>query len=398
MNAATELEDRIRRGLHAAAEALPPPPQARPSATPQNGAHTRMRWITATVAGAAAVAAVVAAVVVAGRDGERGSDVELESPSSPRTPDEPDEPDEPDAPEVPEIQSAANGMVPGQAVIVGNMLNTYDPAGALVRTVPLAPLENVQSASSDLTGGWVACGMVSAASTESRPPGESPTSTGAADDTVPGGFSDPLIWFPQGREPVELGSGAMCMADSVRVVDSPEGPTAFYLAWGSDGSIGNNWRAVVLATGQDRELDLPVDPEGFYRWSTSPGRIIVHSDESGFQLFDISTGESLPVAPIELSGPSDVALAPDATSVAVIVGEVDGASDLVVYDLATGAERYRETFPDLATEGAQLSYDGTTVAVGNYYEGYDDVVYPPVTIINLATGARHTVDAHGLVL
>jgi hypothetical protein len=391
MNAPTALEDRLRRGLHAAADALPPaspqPRRGRPRAS-------RKRWVAGGIATAAAVAAVVGAVVVGGRQGEQPS-VELEAttPQEGTTADSPASPGSPDP-----VVAATNGMVPGQAVVVGNELRTYGPDGGQTGTLSLAPLDDVQAASSDLAGGWVACGMTSVAAADAAATSGTTTTTVPADEPV-GGISDPLIWYPADRAPIALEEASpVCMASAVRVVDTPEGPTAVYSAFGS---AGFSFRAVVLATGEDRELSIPLDPTGFYASSASPGRIIVHSDEHGLQLFDLTTGEDLPVAAIDLASPghvSDIALSPDAASLAVIVGEVAGPSDLVVYDLATGAELYRETFPLLATEGAELSYDGTKVAVGNYYDGHDDVVYPPVTVIDLATGARHTIDVYGLVL
>jgi hypothetical protein len=154
--------------------------------------------------------------------------------------------------------------------------------------------------------------------------------------------------------------------------------------------------AVVLATGEHREIALPadVDPNDFYRWAATSNRVVLHGTESGLVVFDWTTGETVPTAAIDPGDPSDVALSNDGTSMAVIVGDVARPSDLVIYDLATGAERFRETFPTLATEGAQLSYDGTVVAVGNFY---DDVVYPPVTVIDLTTGARHNIDVYGVL-
>ncbi|MGH9213961.1 MAG: YncE family protein [Acidimicrobiales bacterium] len=379
MNAPTQLEDRLRHGLQAAASALPPAEAVR-GRPGQHQAHPpRKRWVVVAVSGAAAAAVVVAAVFVANR-GEDQPDVRLDPVEPANIPGETGQPEPPgeggDAEEPPaqdtEVE-AANGMVPGQAVIVDTELRTYGPDGSQTGTVSLADLGDVQAASSDLAGGWVACGLLDGA----------------------------LVWYPVDGESVTLESTSpMCVADAVRVVDSAEGPTAIYAAMGPGGMMESSFHAVVLATGEDRELALPIDPQGFYSWSAATGRIALHSDEAGLQVFDLATGESLPVAAIDVGGPaSDLVLSPDGTSVALLTGDiVSDATDLVVYDAATGAERYRESFA-MSLEGAQLSYDGTTVAVGNYYDGHDDVVYPPVTVFDVATPeTRHTIDVHGTVL
>lgn len=391
MSPQIELENRLRRGLHAAAEAVPPAPVEPPApgvVVLRRGAPPVRRWALGLVATAAAGAAVVGAVAVAGPSGG-GDDVRLEPTQETPAPPDAGEP------------ILANGMVPGQAVIVGTELRTYGPDGSQTGTMSLAPLEDVQAASSDLAGGWVACGIITTTPERSSSPPDYSTTTvpvtsdGAVPDgSPPGAFADPLVWFPADGEPVVVESAApLCMADAVRVVDSPEGPTAVYL-----GDFEFTLHAVVLATGEDRIVNLPVDSTGFYRWSASTGRVVVNSDETGPQLFDLTTGEVLPTVPIDIGGASDVVLSPNGVSLAALTGDpAEGPSNLVVYDLATGAELFRERV-DMPLEGAQLSYDGTTVAVGNFYDGYDDVVYPPVAVIDLASGARHTIDVHGLVL
>ena len=58
-------------------------------------------------------------------------------------------------------------------------------------------------------------------------------------------------------------------------------------------------------------------------------------------------------------------------------------------DLASGAELFRR--PDAApAEGGQLTFDGTSVAVGNFYDGQ-------ATVFEVATGAERTIDAHGII-
>lgn len=373
MNAPTLLEDRLRHGLQAAAAALPPAEEVR--ARPRPAAHPgpfRPRWMVAALGSAAAAAVVAGAVVVAG-DGDGQPDVRSDPVGTPGTGGQTTEP-APDGPPDLEVTGPANGQVPGQAVVVGDELRTYGPDGAQTGAMSLAPLEQVQAASSDLAGGWVACGM-------SGPAGGQ------------------LVWFPQGGEPTPLeGTSVTCMADAVKVIDAPEGPTAVYLGVGPGGSIGSHYAAVVLATGEIRQLTLPVDPMGFYSWAATTGKAAFYSDATGFQLFDLATGEALPAAAIDPGGPvDDLVLSPDGATVALLTGDiVSPATDLVVYDVATGAELHREAFA-MSLEGAELSYDGTTVAVGNYYDA-GDVPYPPVTVIDLSTQARHTIDAHGLVL
>jgi hypothetical protein len=58
----------------------------------------------------------------------------------------------------------------------------------------------------------------------------------------------------------------------------------------------------------------------------------------------------------------------------------------VVVDLASGAELFRVTVPNL--EGASLAYDGTTLAVASFYAN-------PVHVFDIATEAERTLDAHG---
>lgn len=63
----------------------------------------------------------------------------------------------------------------------------------------------------------------------------------------------------------------------------------------------------------------------------------------------------------------------------------------MVVDLASGRELFCRTAP-VSPEGAEVSFDGTTVAIGNFYDGYG-----PVRIYDLGDGAERTVEAHGLL-
>jgi hypothetical protein len=407
MNAPTLLEDRLRHGLHAAAGALPAAPLSPPSSlTPPvpggagpssprlgragrpGGGGAPRRWVP--------LAAAVAVVRPDGEGGRGVSDVRVASPGQ--------------GAEAPGEVRVTNGRVPGRAVVAipdggTSEVRTYAPDGTATGTVDLAPLETVQAASSDLEGGWVACGYVP--NPDPPPEGEggvitqAPLSLQAPDGgaTASPGRVEQFTWFPAGRAPVVLEAGPLCIADAVQVVDSPEGPTLVYPHM-SMTEFGNPaLRALVLATGEDSEIPLPSRPAalGDVRWAASTGRVAV-TEYGALKLFDMASGESLPVAAIEVPRASDISLAPDATSLAVLVpspGSSDpgGPVDAVVYDLATGAERFRETFP-ISVEGAQLSYDGTTLAVGSYYHTSGDTV----TVIDLASGARHTIEGHGLVL
>jgi hypothetical protein len=128
------------------------------------------------------------------------------------------------------------------------------------------------------------------------------------------------------------------------------------------------------------------------------GRLAVLGD-AGIALWDLATGEPVAVGPVDLpvrpagatSGPftADLEMAPDGASLAALVGEVSAPADLVVFDLASGDELLRRA--DAATvEGSQLAFDGTSVAVTNSYDGR-------TTVIDVATGAERTVQAHGVL-
>jgi WD40 repeat protein len=189
-----------------------------------------------------------------------------------------------------------------------------------------------------------------------------------------------------------IDDSTMCVADSVHVVDSADGPIAVSggLNMGDPAGPMFTVGAIVLATGEERELPIPGSND-LVRWSVTTDRLLTAGPD-GFRLYDLATGDEVPMADIDAGGPSDVVLAPDGASVAVITGDASGPTDVSVYDVATGEQRFTEQL-SMAAEGAQLSYDGTTLAYGNYYDSYG-----PFTVIDLASGARHTIDAHGVVL
>ena len=47
---------------------------------------------------------------------------------------------------------------------------------------------------------------------------------------------------------------------------------------------------------------------------------------------------------------------------------------------------------DWSVDDTAAALDGSTVAVGNFYDSYG-----PVRVFDLATGAERTVDAHGVL-
>jgi hypothetical protein len=386
MTTTTELEERIRRGLQAGGDALPdallaPPPLPRPGPPHRPGGHRRPRRIAGLAAVAVVAAAtVVVATVVTGDGGDPRPAVRsaAETTAPPTT-----------APHVPRV---TNGMVPGQAVVLDTELRTYGPDGTQTGTIDLSRFTSVQSASSDLDGGWVVCGG------HTLTPEEQEAHLTALEEelgTLPAGvsaptFLDELVWFPAGREPEVLNDpgSTMCSASSVHVVDSPQGATLVHQRTGGGHSL-MGWDAVVLATGEPRDLPVP-DTDELLRWSVTNDRFLTHGSD-GFHLYDLATGEELPMAAIEAGEPSDVVLSGDGTSVAALTGSAVGPSEVTVWDTATGAERFHEQL-SMPTEGAELSFEGTTIAFGSAYEGNG-----PVTVVDLATGERHEIDAYGIL-
>jgi hypothetical protein len=428
MTANLELEDRLRTGLRAAADAIPTPPDAVPSpgeqfvqvqrSTPAGAtrlAALRRRPAIVALATAAALAALAGTAAVVTGGGETGpvADVAAAADEPTTTTTSP-----------PHVPRPVNGMVPGRAVGGDGVLHLFGPDGRPAGPLDVAPLGVVRSAGSDLEGGWVVCGSVEKTSEEIRA-GLDPESRAALDElgdssswTVPEGGTVPpptvaieeriqapgpinvdvLMWFPAGGAPVELDGNVGypgCLDSTVQVVDSPDG--AVVLVGGvSFGDLVSEMEprleGVVLASGERREYPVP-SLEGLpMQWSMSTGKVITYVEGAGLQLFDLETTELVPTATIDPGDASDLALSPDGTTAAVLKGEIAGPVEAIVYDLATGAELYRRSF-DLSTEGDQMSYDGTTLAVGNFYDGYG-----PVTVIDVASGAEHTVDAHGFVL
>ena len=281
---------------------------------------------------------------------------------------------------------ATNGMIPGQAVVEEGQIRTFDAEGTPTGTALDAPVAgDTHEVSPDLRGGWVVCTT-----------------------------AQTLIWHPAGRDPIVLAAEPDCNDETgyfagsrVQVIDSAQGPTAIYEDSSNvylDPALGPSTpepdaglHAVVLSSGDETSIDL----EGFatpylpLSWSVATGRLFVRIDDDNqpYRLFDLTTGDQLPAAPISIQA-QDVALSPDGATVALLTTDIfDSPSvDVVVLDLATGAEIQRQRI-DIPAQLARLSYNGGTVAVSNFEDPDSQVV-----VIDLATGARRTLDAYGVVL
>jgi hypothetical protein len=433
VTASPDLETRLRSGLRAAADALPhvEPADPRRAAAPTGLGHqvagTAHRapsvGLAAAVAAMVAVAGVVAVVATAGRGGE-GADVATE-PTPPPSSGDTTTPttggpagvlgDEPGPPVDP---------VAGGAVIADDRLVTYGPDGRRGATVPLAPLAGVQAAAPDRRGGWIVCGTPSGPAPTVPDGGTAPTSTppatgggtvwtlpderaGATQESlealeveVPGSTGTapepgrPNAYrFQIDQEPVPLGVNVYCVSDSLSVTEVGGHPVLLYVS-----PATFSGRQLDLVTGADSALQIDVGDAGLSDVAVGGGRLAVLGD-AGIALWDLATGEPVAVGPVDLpvrpagatSGPftADLEMAPDGASLAALVGEVSAPADLVVFDLASGDELLRRA--DAATvEGSQLAFDGTSVAVTNSYDGR-------TTVIDVATGAERTVQAHGVL-
>ena len=391
MNAPDLLEQRLRRGLQAAADALPPaePADRRPSLDGPRVARRRRRRLLEVTIGVAAAAAVLVGVVVV-RQLDDGSEVETRpadtSSSTPSTAAPPTT-----APGSATTTTTATPTTPagpvgaGEAVIVGNEVRTYGPDGSTNGSRSLEPATNIRAASADGRGGWVVCGGT----------------TGEGEST------DQLIWFPAvetDRYEILPAQAPACGPRAVRVVDSADGPVAVYQSGHAgpvdspDDYAANSLRAIVLSTGTDRDTGLGHGTALDNRWSAAAGRVVLYDESSGVGIYDLATGESLATAPtaIDLFRSNAVQLAPDGRSVAAIVGgNMAEEVNLVVWDLDTGAVLF-QTSLDVQTavqlEAVQLAYDGTNVAWG-----YSSDAHPWLTVADVATGMGHTIDDHGLL-
>jgi hypothetical protein len=434
VTAAPDLETRLRSGLRAAADALPHAEPADPEGAgdPSGPGHPvadtalRRRPVGLAAAVAALVAlAGVAAVVATADDGGEGTDVATE-PTPPPSADDTTTPttggpagvlgDEPGPPVEP---------VAGAAVIADDRLVTYGPDGRRAATVPLAPLERAQAAAADRRGGWIVCGTPAAGATPTIPEGgTAPTSTvpvtagatvwelpdqragGAearieeleaeaqtATDAAQAPGRPNAYRFQIDQEPVPLGVNVYCVNDSLSVTEVDGHPVLLYVS-----PATFSGRQLDLVTGADSALQIDVGDAGLSDVAVGGGRLAVLGD-AGLALWDLATGDPVAVGPVDLpvrpagatSGPftADLEMAPDGATLAALVGEVSASADLVVFDLATGDELLRRA--DAATmEGSQLSFDGTSVAVTNVYDGQ-------TTVLDVGTGAERIIRAHGVL-
>lgn len=388
-----DRRERMRRALAAHIDADAPPGPPRPPGPPVEDRRARRggrgrSWLGAAVV-AGAAAAVAVGVVVARDGGDAPTSVR--SAATTETTAAPVEP------------RPANGAAPGRAVVIEDVLHTYDDQGRETGTTALSELSEVSSISSDLAGGWVACG-------------EHPDWANA-DETASGGwFADEadepplylgvsrLVWFPEGGEPVVLRTPVEpdCSAGSVQVVDSPAGPTAVYRSrgysetelrvMGPAEAAKLGWHAFTLGNGTDTRLPfpLPTGPVWSARppWAAATGRLLVQ-DVDGYHLYDLDTLEALPTPPLDVT-PKAFGLSPDGTSAATVTVTADQVGELAVYDLATGARTFEQRI-DMAGSIVQLSYDGSVAAVASSSDGASGTV----TVVDLASGSHHTLDVYG---
>jgi hypothetical protein len=349
MSTPTDLGTRIRTGLRAAADALPDD-RTVPTyvSTEPVGRRPAARWVSAAAAATLLVAGLGIAGLSARRADDGGASVNVPGGGVVAG-----------APTTRAVPAAVPPPPAGQAVVSGNEVHTFDAAGRPIGTMSLAPLDGVQSVASDRRGGWVACADFAAHA---------------------------VRWLPAGREPVTVPAEAgVCVAGALHVVETEAGPTLVYP------DLPGNLHAVVLATGARHEFPVPPETTVKHSWTAVTGRLLTHGDE-GWRLYDLATGRSLPVARFgTYTGRIDLSLSPEATSVAVLSGDGVGPSRVEVFDLASGASRFSEDVTQ-SLEGGQVAYDGTRVAWGNWYADRG-----PVTVVDVATGARHTVDARGIL-
>ena len=201
--------------------------------------------------------------------------------------------------------------------------------------------------------------------------------------------------YRPGEKPAPLSVSVLCVADSLGVTEVGGTDVLVYVS-----PATFSLQRLDLATGAATALSIDMTSQLPGSASVGGGRLATFGDD-GLALWDLATGDPVAVGPVDLpvraadatSGlfTSNLVLSPDGTTLAALVGDSSAASDVVVVDLASGGEIFRRTV-STSMEGANLSYDGTTVAVGNFYDGYG-----PVQIYDLATGAQRTVDAHGIL-
>jgi hypothetical protein len=375
----SELESRLRVGLRAAGEALPPAaPESSPQGGPPDGPfhHRRGRrtWLAAAAAAIVVVAATGVGVAALGGDGDGGdddpADVEVaQTPSTDTT--------------VPDPGPAVD-PIPGTAVVAGTELVSFGPDGQPGERLSLAPLSEVHDVVSDRDGGWIACGSTTVASPSDQGPQH-------------------VYWYRPGHVAQALAVRPTCVPDSLGVTEVDGNEVLVYLGK-ADLSVGRRDplpQVFDLTTGADSPVPVDLQPAANVANVAVGGGRLATMGDTGLVVTDLATGAAVPTGRVDLpvrppgaaSGmlTGDLALSPDGTRLAALVGDISASSEIVVVDLASGAELFRQAVP-MSLEGASLAFDGTTVAAGNYSD-----LYGPVRIYDLATGAERTVEAHGIL-
>jgi hypothetical protein len=231
-------------------------------------------------------------------------------------------------------------------------------------TLSLAPLTFASAVTSDGDGGYIACGVT--------------------DESM-----DSLYRFRPDQDPEPLSFMSMCSVTPLDVTPIDGRPVLVY-----EDMETQRFELLDLAT--DETTPMSIDASG--TWSAGGGRL-ARLSEHGLEVWDLASAQPVDVADISLPwvgncydppcGPIvfDLALSDDGATLAALVGEIEtGRPDVVVVDLASGAELFRATVQ--ISDGGNLAYDGTTLAVASTYAG-------PVHVFDIATGAERTLDVQG---
>ena len=383
MTTPTALESRLRTGLHAAGAALRPAPLADPHRPPGRRPARHRRHVAA--------AAVLVGVAVVGAVAMSGGD----EPDVATTPTATD----PRASGTTGTSDAASTPAAdppaGSAVVVvtddGAELATFDADGQPGATLALDPLTRPQTAVSDRQGGWIVCGEEDVGEISPGPP-ESVVPVPLSEAAGP---SSPTYRYRPGEPPERLGIHVLCVGNAMRVTEVGGHQVLVYQS-----SRALALHGLDLVTGLDQRLPIDATGRSAQSWTVGGGRLAVMGD-GGLEVWDLATGARVEIGTSDLPtrpqgaaggvGTSDLVLSPDGTTLAALVGDVAAPTDVVVVDVASGSELFRRTLP-VSLEGAQVSFDGTSVAVGNYYDAYG-----PVRIYDLSDGTERTVEAHGLL-
>jgi hypothetical protein len=275
------------------------------------------------------------------------------------------------------------GTAPTSTVPGGTAPTSTFPAGT-APTATVAPTTTITAPAAPATD-------LGPAPTSTVPAIDAPTGT---DEGTDGVAATPNAYrFRAGEEPEPLPVNVMCVADSLGVTEVDGRQVLAYLA--ADISI----HLLDLETGADRAMVVDI-PSGPGRAGVGGGRLAMLTD-TGLAVWDLADLSPVAVGPVDLPVrpadategllTSDLALSPDGTRLAALVGDISSSSEVVVVDLASGDEIFRQPVP-VSLEGAEIAFDGATVAVGNFYDSYG-----PVRVYDVASGTERTVDGHGLL-